>query len=75
MIRERDKKKRKRSPAAAAALALEGEEDEEVPFGGIIKGEDADTTRTAIQEEDKVAFEHSRTAAEVRSKALLIGFS
>jgi hypothetical protein len=75
MIRERDRKKRKRSPAAAAALALEEEEDDEEPFGGIIKGEDADTTRTAIQEEDKIAFEHSRTTAEVRLMVFSKGVS
>lgn len=63
MIRDRDKKKRKRSPAP---LVFEEDEDEDEPFDGVIKGEDADTTRTAIQEEDKIAFEHSRTAAEVR---------
>jgi hypothetical protein len=68
MIRDRDKKKRKRSPAA---LAMEEEDEEEEPFGGIIKGEDADTTRTAIQEEDKVAFEQSRAAAEVSCRAIL----
>lgn len=71
MVRDRDKKKRKRSPAAAAALALEEEEEEEEPFGGVIKGEDADTTRTAIQKEDKIAFEQSRAAAEVRRQAKL----
>lgn len=58
MLQNRDKKKRKVAP-------VEDEEDEEeLPFGGVIKGEDADTTRTAVQEEDKLAFEQSRRAAE-----------
>lgn len=42
------------------------EEEEQVPFGGIIEGDDADTTRTDIKEADKDAFEKSRKAAEAK---------
>lgn len=58
MLQNRDKKKRKIAPVE------EEEEEEELPFGGIIRGEDADTTRTAVQEEDKLAFELSLKRAE-----------
>lgn len=42
------------------------EEEEKVPYGGVITGDDADTTRTTITEADKAAFEKSRIAAEGR---------
>lgn len=58
MLQNRDKKKRKVAPVE------EEDEEEELPFGGIIRGEDADTTRTAVQEEDKLAFELSRKRTE-----------
>lgn len=44
--------------------AAEEEEEEKVPFGGIITGDDADTTRTSIQDKDKAAFERALQAAE-----------
>ncbi|KAJ9101105.1 hypothetical protein QFC21_003323 [Naganishia friedmannii] len=66
----KDTKKRKRPSVdglvgrrnAAMEAAIDDEPEE--PFGGVIKGDDADTTRTTIHEEDKTAFEQSRKAAE-----------
>ncbi len=55
-------KKRKRGDSP-----VEPEEpaDPPEPFGGVITGEDADTRATEVKEADKLAFEKSRTAAEV----------
>lgn len=39
-------------------------EEEKVPFGGVITGEDANTTKTSITDTDKEAFEKSLKAAE-----------
>ncbi|GHJ89279.1 hypothetical protein NliqN6_5681 [Naganishia liquefaciens] len=63
LLKNRDRKKRKVAPVEEEEEEAE-EEEEELPFGGIIRGEDADTTRTAVQEEDKLAFELSRKRAE-----------
>jgi len=41
-------------------------EEEKVPYGGIITGEDADTTKTTILEKDKELFEKSRLVAETK---------
>jgi hypothetical protein len=43
---------------------VEEEEEEKVPYGGIIEGADADTSKTTILESDKTAFERSRKIAE-----------
>ncbi|KAJ9110843.1 hypothetical protein QFC19_001352 [Naganishia cerealis] len=70
LLQNKEKKKRKRPSIDGLHGAGHGvideavDEEPEEPFGGVIKGEDADTTRTAIREEDKVAFEQSRKAAE-----------
>ena len=37
-----------------------------MPYGGVITGHDADTTRTAITERDKENFEKARHAGEAR---------
>lgn len=41
-------------------------EEEKVPYGGVITGPDADTSKTAIGDKDKEAFEKSRKAAETK---------
>jgi hypothetical protein len=47
---------------------VEEEEDgkPKEPFGGVLRGADADTSRSKIQEDDLARFEASWTAAEVR---------
>lgn len=42
----------------------EEQEEERVPFGGVIEGEEADTSRTSITAKDKEAFEQSWKASE-----------
>ncbi|KIR28148.1 hypothetical protein I307_00630 [Cryptococcus deuterogattii 99/473] len=39
-------------------------EEEKVPYGGVITGDDADTTRTKITKSDKEAYEMARKVAE-----------
>lgn len=54
-----------RVPSGGARKAVEVEdEDDKVPFGGIITGADADTTKTAITDPDKARFQKSLSAAE-----------
>lgn len=56
-----------RVPSASRRdLEVEEEPEEQVPYGGVIEGDDADTSKTAITEADKVLFEKSRKAAELR---------
>lgn len=43
---------------------LEEPEEKKVPYGGVITGDDADTTRTKITEADKEAYQMARKAAE-----------
>ena len=50
---------------ARSTVEVESEE-EKVPYGGIITGTDAETSKTAITEADKGAFEKSRKAAEAK---------
>lgn len=45
---------------------VEEEKEEKIPYGGVITGEDADTSKTSITDADKAAFERSRKAAEGR---------
>ncbi|ORX38192.1 hypothetical protein BD324DRAFT_619910 [Kockovaella imperatae] len=44
-------------------------EEEKIPFGGIITGPDADTTKTSIRETDQAAFEKALQAAESKLSA------
>ncbi|OXG78193.1 hypothetical protein C349_04861 [Cryptococcus neoformans var. grubii Br795] len=39
-------------------------EEKKIPYGGVITGDDADTTRTKITEADKEAYQMARKAAE-----------
>ena len=56
-----------RVPSGGSRKAVEVEEEEDtIPYGGIITGEDADTTKTVITEPDKERFEKSLKAAEAR---------
>ena len=48
------------------SMEVEEEEEERIPYGGIITGADADTTKTVITDSDKAAFERSAAAAEKR---------
>ena len=58
---------RLRVPSGARRQTVEVENEEErVPFGGVITGQDADTSKTTIAETDKEAFEKSRKAAEAK---------
>ncbi|KAK4690089.1 histone acetyltransferase SAS3, partial [Tremellales sp. Uapishka_1] len=41
-------------------------EEERIPYGGVITGDDADMSKTTITEKDKEAFDKSRTAAETK---------
>ncbi|OCF75630.1 hypothetical protein I204_02922 [Kwoniella mangroviensis CBS 8886] len=60
-------------------------EEERVPYGGIITGKEADTSKTEINERDKEEFERSRKLAETKlggpppnlssSSTLDLGFS
>jgi hypothetical protein len=47
-------------------MEVEEEEEEQIPYGGIITGADADTSKTTILESDKAAFAKSAQAAEKR---------
>jgi hypothetical protein len=53
------------TPSTTAGEASDESEDED-PFGGVLKGSDADTTRTAPQQEDKERFQRSRESAEAK---------
>ncbi|WVQ79573.1 hypothetical protein IAT38_001672 [Cryptococcus sp. DSM 104549] len=57
---------RLRVPSANTKRQLEEAEEEKVPYGGVITGADADTSKTAVQEADKEAFEAARRAAEMK---------
>lgn len=46
-------------------VEVESEEEKE-PYGGIITGPDADTSKTTITDRDKQAFEKARQAAEAK---------
>lgn len=54
-----------RITSARKTVELESEE-EKVPYGGVITGHDADTTRTTITERDKESFERARQAGEAK---------
>ncbi|WRT68757.1 uncharacterized protein IL334_005737 [Kwoniella shivajii] len=41
-------------------------EEEKIPYGGIIQGEEADTSKTKITERDKEEFEKSKKSAETK---------
>lgn len=47
-----------------------GEASESELFGGVLKGQDADTSKTVITREDKDRFEASRVGSEVRINKL-----
>lgn len=56
-----------RVPSASRRdVEVEEEPEEQVPYGGVIEGEDADTSRTSILDSDKALFEKSRKTAESR---------
>ena len=54
------------------AESEEEDDDDDVtsklPFGGVLSGKDADTSRSKIGVDDKDRFERSRKAAEVSSR-------
>jgi histone acetyltransferase SAS3 len=54
---------RLRIPARHKSVETE-EEEEKLPYGGILDAADADTSKTTIIETDKIAFERSRRIAE-----------
>ncbi|ODN98973.1 hypothetical protein I350_07122 [Cryptococcus amylolentus CBS 6273] len=51
---------------SAKRLVEEETEEEKVPYGGIITGEDADTSRTKPQADDKERYEKARKEAEFK---------
>lgn len=51
------------SGAGGKPVEVESEE-EKVPYGGVITGDDADTSKTSITEKDKEYFEKTRSVAE-----------
>lgn len=53
-------------PPPPAEEEEEEEEDPVDPYGGVLEGEDADTSRTRIIPADKQLFEKTRKAAETR---------
>lgn len=58
---------RLRAPSGGRRQTVEVEsEEDKVPFGGVITGAEADTTKTVINETDKEAFARSRKAAEAK---------
>ncbi len=58
---------RLRVPSGGRRQTVEVEsEEEKIPFGGVITGVDADTSKTVILEMDKKAFDKSRKAAEAK---------
>ncbi|KAK8854477.1 hypothetical protein IAR55_003215 [Kwoniella newhampshirensis] len=58
---------RLRVPSGSRRQELESEnEEEKIPYGGVITGVDADMSKTTITEIDKEAFEKSRKAAEAK---------
>ncbi|WVR09292.1 hypothetical protein IAU60_006357 [Kwoniella sp. DSM 27419] len=57
---------RLRVPSGGQKAVEQEAEEEKIPYGGVITGDDADTTRTTITDPDKVAFERSRRAAEAK---------
>lgn len=48
-------------------------EEEKVPFGGVIRGDEADTSATKVGESDKVGFEMSKRTAETKMGGPLPG--
>lgn len=58
------------TPRALSSESEAEEEDDQSsdddPFGGILTGPQADTSKTAPQQEDKDRFERSKTAAETK---------
>jgi len=63
-----------RITSARKTVELESEE-EKVPYGGVITGRDADTTRTTITERDKENFEKARQAGEAKLGAAAVSVS
>ncbi|KAK1921043.1 hypothetical protein DB88DRAFT_444285 [Papiliotrema laurentii] len=58
---------RLRVPGAGRRKTVEVEsEEEKIPYGGVITGEDADTSKTAITDRDKELFEKARLVAEAK---------
>ena len=58
---------RLRVPSGGRRQTVEMEsEEEKVPYGGVITGVDADSSKTAINPTDKDAFEKSRKMAEAK---------
>jgi hypothetical protein len=55
---------RLRVPSAGRKTVEVESEEEKVPYGGIIRGQDADVSKTSITDGDKAAFEKARIAAE-----------
>jgi hypothetical protein len=56
-----------RVPSGGSRKAVEVEsEEDQVPYGGVITGDDADTSKTVITDPDKERFEKSLKAAEAR---------
>lgn len=54
-----------RIPRGGRRQTVEMESEEErIPYGGVINGQDADVSRTSITERDKEVFERARKAAE-----------
>lgn len=67
-------KKKRKSIGRPDNRAVEPVEEEEppVPFGGIITGRDADTSKTQIDPADIKLFEDTRRAAEVSHLSSLV---
>ncbi|WWD19388.1 hypothetical protein CI109_103848 [Kwoniella shandongensis] len=58
---------RLRLPSGSRRQEVESEnEEEKIPYGGVITGDDADTSKTIVSEADKEAYEKSRKAAEAK---------
>jgi hypothetical protein len=57
---------RLRVPSASRKDVQIEEEEEPVPYGGILEGEDADTTRTKIVQADKDIFNKALKVSEAR---------
>ena len=56
-----------RVPSGGSRKTVEVEDEEDqIPYGGIITGEDADVSKTTITEADKERFEQSLEKAEAR---------
>jgi hypothetical protein len=71
---QRVPKKRRKSQEQGSPPGDEIEEEEEppIPFGGIITGRDADTTKTQIGSTDVQLYEETRRAAEVSYRTIVL---